>query len=119
MEILKKTGKKKLVFEVMVANRHGWYDEPGRVESVFGDFLGSVNHFDTGVLKWDGNTEADAILVKATAYTDTFSYGDEPREAGEGRYWYIKLNVRDLVNITQQVSVEPVVKLKEIEAEAS
>lgn len=124
MELLEKTGHKNLVFEVLVAR--GAYDmRSGRVESYFGDYVGSINYLnEEGTLSWDGNTDSDVILVKVRSYTRHYTYyrGEtdfELIEAGEGKWWYTRLNIRDLVNITQQASVEPVVKLKEIEAEAS
>lgn len=124
MEILAKTGRKDLVFEVLVG-RGRFEMMSGRIESYFGDYVGSINYLDEeGRLTWNGNKENDVILVKVTSYTRhyTYSRGEkdcEVIEAGEGRWWYTQLNIRDLVNITQQASVEPVVKLKEIEAEAS
>lgn len=130
-EILTKTGNKALAIEVHADPQ---YRENGRKLTLLGDVMGKVNYVAKDDARWYGafasRRDEDELLLKVSAYIESDQsyeyrnqYGRDEmgwkhthHEADPGRIWYVVVKIKDLINITQQASMEPVVVKKEIEA---
>lgn len=110
-ELIKKLGKTKLVFEAKIPNWHGadsW--------TIYGDFVWYPALPEGYSLVLPSEEERE-ILIKAKRYTVTNDYGTlaDHETAKESASWWIRIKIRDLVNIYAQASVDPVVAHKQIE----